>query len=163
MARPTYRLTRAGMSRPAMELDAIACVTGGGELPEGLTLVELEDCEWPGFKEYGPLVCFVISDDEDYLAETLPEGLLPTGANYVCHRGLYAHVAEGPAEPWTVESYLSAVLGRHWRTDLEPDTRHGLDEWLGKCEAEALGDDHLGVPPEIRRAALDRLAEEFSG
>ena len=61
--------------------------------------------------------------------------------------------------PWTYAGYYATVLG-----DFQPeqDTRRGLDEWLGLCEAEAWhAGGHAGDMPaeweEYHARALDHL------
>jgi hypothetical protein len=88
-----FRLTRTGMTRPDMIAHAISCYTGETGLPDGVELVELIESGDTVDAGYGDLISFVLSDDPDYLGESLPDGLLSSGANYIMHAGMYAHIA----------------------------------------------------------------------
>ncbi len=65
----------------------------------------------------------------------------------------------GPGAVWTYEGYWRTVIGDGFSPD--PDTRQGLDEWLGAAEAEAWDQGGRGeMPPEWAEhhvRALDAL------
>jgi hypothetical protein len=75
------------------------------------------------------------------------------------------------ATTWTYEGYRNTVLGTAEAVlivpafDRDPATRHGLDEWLGQCEAEAWsaggldGDMRDVWPAEYHARALDELLD----
>lgn len=74
------------------------------------------------------------------------------------------------AKTWDYEGYWNAVIGRGnaasivGEFDLDPTDRAGLDEWLGKAEAESwrVGDGYDGSPipaewAEHHEKALEEL------